>query len=62
MFGRAQNMPLDYLNCFGMVLEGYTGTFDICQNGYGIYFSPYSNSYRKYNIQANESSTKIKEK
>ena len=56
MFDRALNMPLDYLSCFGMVLRG------IMEFILNLAFSPYSDSYRKYNIQVNGSLTKIKEK
>ena len=46
MFDRVLNMPLDYLNCFAVVLRGIHRMVDVCQTDYGIHsklkISPYS--------------------
>ena len=46
MTDMALNIHLDYLRCFAVVKEGYSGLFDICQTDYNIHaklnFSPYS--------------------
>ena len=35
-FDRVLDMPLDYLNCFDVVLKGIHGKVYICQTDYGI--------------------------
>ena len=60
-------MLLDYLSCFGVVFIRDTGEHVIYAKLIMVFilnlaFSSYSDSYRNYNIQANGSSTKIKEK
>ena len=67
MFDRALNMLLDYLSYFGVVFIRDTGEHVIYAKLIMVFilnlaFSSYSDSYRNYNIQANGSSTKIKEK
>ena len=48
MFDRVLDMPLDYLNCFDVVLKGIHGKVDICQTDYSIHSKqkifPYSNA------------------
>ena len=36
MFDRVLNIPLDYLNCFPIILRGILGNVDICQTDYSI--------------------------
>ena len=56
-------MPLDFINCFAVVLRGLHGKVDICQTEYSIHSKlrilPYSEG--KYNIQVNVRLTKIKQ-
>ena len=56
-------MPLDYLNCFAVVLRGIHEKIDILYSECSIHFKlkilPYSKG--RYNIKANERLTKIKE-
>ena len=60
MIDMALNIHLDYLRCFAVVKEGYSGLFDICQTDYNIHaklnFSPYSEVIAKKRL------TNVKEK
>ena len=61
-------MPLDHLNRFAMVLRGVHGKVNICQTDYSIYLlqtkiAPLFSCHTwKYNIQAIERLTRVKEK
>ena len=63
MSGSVLIMPLDYLSCFAVILRRIQGKADICQTDYSIHSKLRILSYSggKYNIQANERLTKIKE-
>ena len=66
MFDRALNMP-DYLSCFWCGSKRDTQEHLIYIKLIMVFilnlaFPPYSNSYRKYKIQANRRLTNIKEK
>ena len=63
MSDRVLIMPLDFINCFAVVVRGIHGKVDICQTEYSIHSKlrilPYSEG--KYNIEANVRLTKIKQ-
>ena len=61
--GKVLIIPLDHLSCFPVVVTGIHRKVDMCQTDYSIHSElrvlPYSEG--KYNIQANEKLTKVKE-